>query len=300
MGKRKRTVTGAEDSGSLVPASCAAPGSVAPSSMGFPFRAGYLQRLSAAVVRTKPHLTAKPTTPEARSVGLPKKMKRDDSSKKMSVPSATESAADIDSSYPETKVFMSTHMSNITTLRAVVCVQPDSVMYISGACSLTLLRGAANINGYKLRIKEKLEMIFAPVWSPAHRLHFSEGKPCKRKETLSALLQQLGAECEFTSAGSASEECVLLLEGYDPESLEWMLAAEDFSKYSSERTSIYGARHTNHVAVHTAVLCDAHSLRLLGIDGMTVPKTWASAATQVTEDAIELRAVVAGAKGVGK
>lgn len=311
MGKRKRTApvsstAGSTDSAAARP-SAPAP---APAMLGFPFRAGYMQRLS----NTAP---AKTTTAVVESTAAPGSQEKDSASsqsssgKKKRPTSSPDNKAEEQAGGPtkedaqsasEPKILVNIFTSKTNPRKALACAQAGSVMYLSGVCELTLLRGAVNVNGYKLKALEKKKNVFAPVWGPAHRLHFSESKDKKKKKSsIKAALTQLKMSEEFNvAAAEASFECVLLLEGYDQSRLEWLLAAEDFSKYSSGTTAVYGESFSNYVSVQTAVLCDHASMALLGVDTMTVPKTWITVAAAVTADNKDPKIMLAGAKGVGK
>lgn len=299
MGKRKRTAA-AERGVDLNPA----PQTDTTGGIGFPFRPGYLQRLCAV---TKPTSGTEPRqlTPlrQHNAVNKAALRSQDASAREGHMDRTLPADPQIrqHEQLPETNTIMESHLSSSNPLKALVCVQPVSTLYLSGVCALTLLCGSANINGYKLKILEKIEYIFAPLWAPAHRLYFSEAKRKDAPASLSSALRQAHAANEFdTVAICGTNQCILLIEGYDVKSLEWMLAAEDFTRYNTSGTSIYGQVYSNYMSVQTAVLCDQESMCLVGADTLSVPTTWVSAASAVASELSDSRTVIAGAKGVGK
>ena len=106
---------------------------------------------------------------------------------------------------------------------------------------------------------------------------------------------------EFPGAQEDTKECAILLEGADLKDMEWLLAAEDFSKYSLDNLSINGGAAKNYASVVSALICDLECMAALKINVLSVPKHWVSAATAVIAGCnIYPKAMLCGAKGVGK
>jgi polynucleotide 5'-hydroxyl-kinase GRC3/NOL9 len=177
--------------------------------------------------------------------------------------------------------------------------------YASGNCNITLLKGTANINGYSLTLGTRTKLN-NPIWIPAARLHLN-GPSKKTQVKMINLLKKLECFDKFsnyfdinsTEPSSVSNcVCALLIEGIPYEQQEWLVAAEDQTKYLpiEPNSSIY-------ISAKTAVISTSALLLKKGIDSIHLSPTWASGAEGCVDNISEQtspRVIVCGAKGVGK
>jgi hypothetical protein len=125
-------------------------------------------------------------------------------------------------------------------LEAIVTGSKGAVRYLSGVADVTLLKGEANVNGFHLKVGVKVR-INHPVWTPAARLHF--GGPSKKSQpTVRMTLERLNvfdeqSRLQGDTADALSPtatkpcSCAVLVQGIPQEQQDWLLAAEDKSKY---------------------------------------------------------------------
>jgi hypothetical protein len=227
---------------------------------------------------------------------------------------------------------------------ALVSCPEACTLYLSGACHVTLLQGQVLINGYKLPTGSRTE-VMCPSWSPAQHLAItptaasamlrsnntlstsSEGEKKKNKKARQQSLQWLEAFAhkhkhlrDFTIVlsevqnteenpifGTSTETCLLLIEAMDVDnSDDWMLKAEDYSKYKqSYNAEISGRlrllRPTSRLHLSTLLLGDAAAMTQCCIEHSVFPADWVDAVDRVCKDIKSCpRALLCGAKGVGK
>lgn len=179
------------------------------------------------------------------------------------------------------------------------------IRYVSGSCNITLLKGISNINGYSLTLGTRTKLN-NPIWIPAARLHLS-GPSKKSQIKMINLLKKLECLDKFsnyfdrnsTEPSSISNcVCALLIEGIPYEQQEWLVAAEDHSKYLPiEQNSIH------YISAKTAVISTSSLLLKKGIDSISLSPTWANGAEGCLDNISKQtspRVIVCGAKGVGK
>jgi hypothetical protein len=202
------------------------------------------------------------------------------------------------------KFFIDSERSN----RVVIVAIPGLTLYVSGVCLLTPLWGTASANGSKLKVGRPTRFM-APVWTPSIRLHFSASTRG------SANLEQIFESIKFTASKHPAMEgifeCVFLVEAIDPEEMEWILAAEDYSlfataetNHSSLGTNCAGAsdleRAEQGLRLKSAAIGDASFIKSLRIDTTLIPKSWVSSCNKILETPNQTKTVIYGPKGVGK
>ena len=222
---------------------------------------------------------------------------------------------------------------------ALVSCPQVCALYLSGACHVTLLQGQVLINGHKLSVGSRTEVL-CPAWTPAqhvaitptpapvlshsHSLATSSGgekKKNKKGRLVSQSLQWLDlfthkykhmtkhkaalTEVQNITAdplfATSTDTCMLLLEAIDIDNSEdWMLKAEDFSKYKLSYNT-HTTEAANRLHLSSLLLGDAAAMTQCCLEHCEFPPQWVEAVDKVCRDLKTCpRTVLCGAKGVGK
>ena len=133
-------------------------------SLGFPYAPNFLQEqiqsqnskptaYNNRLLSTTP--LDLPTTPLVSSVALPNSL--------------------IQPVHSDQNSFRYTTVSTSNHSISIVAINVPAAYYISGRCTITVLWGSVNINGYRLEMN-KPKSIFSPVWMPALPAQISGNK----------------------------------------------------------------------------------------------------------------------------
>ena len=172
---------------------------------------------------------------------------------------------------------------------ALVMVSQATVLYLSGFCKVTLLKGSANIHGYALTAGVTVSNIHVPCWCPAARLHAAGSKANKKESgstsspssllsgSIFTLLKRMNRYDSFAELAAKIDgkahvathvldtcECVLLLEGLPPQEQSWMVSAEDFSAY------VVASASSSIQPVQAATYTEAQAPEIVALECMQV------------------------------
>jgi hypothetical protein len=198
-----------------------------------------------------------------------------------------------------------------TQVGAVLFTPQSKVMHISGVCTLRLLSGKGNINGYRLRIGEEIS-VRSPPWVPAIRLFFEATTPNEefsKKRFVNELIQSRPylrpSQQEITKklTSSSSSPCTGIVEIVSADMIaeNWIIRCEDFSKYQLPLPPACPPPTTSAIFLSTAIVGNSSDLSQLGLDSQHLPTDWVIAGDLVCKSMKTCpRAVLLGAKGVGK
>lgn len=183
---------------------------------------------------------------------------------------------------------------------AIVYTSQSRILHVSGMCTVKLLSGKGNINGYRLRIGEEIS-IQSPPWVPAIRLFFepmmstevSNKRMVRELVNTSSYLQPHQETLMKTLTSSMG---IIEIISVDLACQNWMIRCEDYSKYKSTNT-----RSGSLLFLDSAVIGESSDLNTLGLDSQILPTDWVISGDLFCK-AIKSapRAVIFGAKGVGK
>lgn len=215
--------------------------------------------------------------------------------------SSEKSTSDIVSEF-QTLTFQSNNKQAV-----IILPSKNSLLYISGICQVTLLRGNANINGYQLKKGVALK-VQANVWQPAARMSTTSkesGENASRNVSLRAILTKFNIWSELAIAKAkdehpiSSNDNVILIKGYEFEDLEWLEAAEDYSKYSQDiiNTSLITDTWSFSSGVISRLSCFST------IEPMTLHSSWITSSDSMIQHisrGMNTKTLFCGAKGVGK
>jgi len=178
---------------------------------------------------------------------------------------------------------------------ALVMVSQATVLYLSGFCKVTLLKGCANIHGYALTAGVTVSSIHVPCWCPAARLHAAGSKANKKEGSSTSssspssslsgsiftLLKRINRYDSFAELAAKIDgkahvvthvldtcECVLLLEGLPPQEQSWMVSAEDHSAYALASTSTSTSNSMQ--PVQAATYTEAQAPEIVALECMQV------------------------------
>ena len=191
---------------------------------------------------------------------------------------------------------------NASQVGALLFTSQSKVIHISGFCTLKLLSGKGNINGYRLRSGEEVS-IRSPPWIPAIRLFFEAPtgtEELSKKRLVSELIESrpyLGpCQQEMTKRLNSSMGIVEVISA-DMTTENWMIRCEDFSKYQLPVPLL----PTAVLLLSTAVIGNSKELTQIGLDSHHLPTDWVIAGDLVCKSMkVSPKAVLLGAKGVGK
>ena len=182
-------------------------------------------------------------------------------------------------------------------------------LYITGACSITLLRGSCVLNGFALSIGVRKDLVVSG-WIPAAKLVEKKVKSKNSNEKISSLLQKYVIASRFTDmeileSTFASSSSLVLIESYEG-SGDWMVQAEDISsriRALLELNAKSVRENKGKVAyISTAIIGCAYDLKELSVDLQTIPASWSTSVDDVlsSKKTDSQRVIICGAKGVGK
>jgi hypothetical protein len=193
----------------------------------------------------------------------------------------------------------------------------SKVMHISGMCSLKLIAGKGNINGYRLKTDEEIT-IHSPPWMPAVRLFFESAmNSSQENQTSKKVLNQLLTSREYLrphkqilqnqflcSSSSSSSLAIIEIISVDMNLQNWMIRCEDYSKYQqppppSPSSTPSFSPSVNYLS--TAIIGSSSDLTHLGFESQILPTDWVTAGDLVCKSIKSSpRTMLIGAKGVGK
>lgn len=205
---------------------------------------------------------------------------------------------------PQNSIPITQHINSITfsvnehnQLGSLLFLDESQVLHISGMCSLRLLYGRGNINGYTLKLNEEIQ-IKSPSWTPAVRLFIEPSSTSQDKNILQTFLQSRQYYEKYSKEINIylkTSKIVFEIVSVDMLKENWMIRCEDYSKFKlkSNKPSI--------VSVSSAVIGSTHDLSSIGLESQILPSNWISAADTICKTIkTSPRVVVCGAKGVGK
>mmetsp|Transcript_1689 Transcript_1689/g.1839 ORF Transcript_1689/g.1839 Transcript_1689/m.1839 type:complete len:916 (-) Transcript_1689:12-2759(-) len=140
---------------------------------------------------------------------------------------------------------------------AIFSLSKTDTKAISGFCFVTLLKGQVNVNGYSLRKGVRTEII-NPVWLPASFVHVdntcpsSSSKKTYTTESIKAILTTCGVPLGNINLAIdewiSTNDCLVLIQGVSRIEQDWLLTAEDQSKYQEySRTHLRDVRSTSEI-----------------------------------------------------
>lgn len=192
---------------------------------------------------------------------------------------------------------------NATQVGALLFTSQSKVINISGFCTLKLISGKGNINGYRLRPGEEVS-IRSPPWIPAIRLFFEATSHnddlLSKKRFVNELLQSRPylrpSQQEMTTRLNSSMGIIEVISA-DLTNENWMIRCEDYSKYQLPVPLLSTAA----LFLSTAVIGNSTELTQLGLDSHHLPTDWVIAGDLVCKSIKTCpKTVLLGAKGVGK
>jgi hypothetical protein len=190
----------------------------------------------------------------------------------------------------------------------IIFFREQTTLYISGVCTINVLRGAFNLNGYRLQTGDR-KRVASPLWGPAARLHCSSAQLRAREPKDILIENNLLARYPIGEVEHASDafSSAVMVDGVALDSLEWMLAAEDLARFENLPSSITAVKcgivHSDHhiVALGTAAVASARALRRLDVDHLTISASWMGSFSAALENrGRPSKILVCGAKGAGK
>ena len=192
--------------------------------------------------------------------------------------------------------------------------------YISGFVRVTLLQGYIAINGYSLLIGESIS-IKCPPWTPASVLELSPRNRMteNKKEKLSKKLKRINSIISETvddeslqallsdqkiieslfinmndasgtsTSSSTSTPTVVMYHGIPVEEQEWMVAAEDLTKYNIQfdrmkQRNSNGCFDCSCVCVGSGLIGDMMSMQQSSLDITVIPITWGNTAISLYDN----------------
>jgi hypothetical protein len=191
----------------------------------------------------------------------------------------------------------------------------SKLLHISGMCTLKLIAGKGNINGYRLRIDEEIT-IHSPPWMPAVRLFFenvtnsSHESESSNKKILTHLLAsreylrpyKRTLQQQFLPSSSSSSLAIIEIRSIEMSQQNWMIRCEDYSKYqqpSQLSPSLPCPPPVNYLS--SAIVGSSNDLIHLGFECQTLPTDWVAAGDLFCKSIkTSPRAMLFGAKGAGK
>lgn len=194
--------------------------------------------------------------------------------------------------------------SKTNNLRKLLIVKGDQSLYLSGYALITPLHGHITANGYTIPRHASTKLSSSP-WNPAIKLQ-GKASHLADYQQLQFLLKRQNLDEEFQLRNTLelehnTEIIMLLIEGISWESLEWLEAAEDFSKYLNCNENVLDSLLV--VKVGGAVLCDIHGIQHLGVKYTMFPDCWSTASDVLChnyQQGLKIEAPICGAKGSGK
>lgn len=183
---------------------------------------------------------------------------------------------------------------------AIIFTSLSKVLHVSGFCTVRLLFGRGNVNGYRLKIGETIS-IQSPPWMPAIRLFFepslSDETPTKRLvNDLVKSNPHFGPHRDSLMEKLSSSMAIIEVISVDLLSQNWMIRSEDYSKYKPQSQSA-----SSLIFFPSAVVGESSDLSILGLDSQILPTDWVIGGDVLCKSLKSSpRAVIFGAKGVGK
>jgi hypothetical protein len=179
-------------------------------------------------------------------------------------------------------------------------------LFITGVCSITLLKGSCQINGFNL-VHGQRQQIVVTSWMPALSLLAKHKKTGRKKIT--SLLKKYNIEHDFNPDGVDTlfdeQGTVVLVEEVICGADDWLLAAEDSAtrvRYLVHLNSV-GTSERRGVLAHvsSAVVGCYSDLIDVSVDCQTIPESWTIAVDDGilvdTPPGADPRIVICGARG---
>lgn len=178
----------------------------------------------------------------------------------------------------------------------IIFLNESSVIHISGMCSLKLLSGRGNINGYTLKLNEDIQ-IRQPSWTPAVRLFIESSLTQDRNMVQSWIQSRPYYENYSQEINDNFSKSTIVIEIISVDMLKenWMVRCEDFSKYQMN------SKNLSVISLSSAIIGINDHLTKLGIESQTLPSNWKSAGDEICKVIkTSPHIFLCGAKGVGK
>jgi len=185
-------------------------------------------------------------------------------------------------------------------------------LYISGMCEVMLLYGKANINGYKLKSSEAVE-IMCPSWTPACRMFMDTRNSDSSVRQQTFISQLLSKHRHLESCKASLLSCidssmtVLQVSAFNTSTMDWLIRCEDYSKYTVPKDELKSDSTSSStqcgaiIHLSSAVVGDTASIVQSGLEYTILPPDWVDGVDTVCKNIkICPRTMVCGAKGVGK
>ena len=152
--------------------------------------------------------------------------------------------------------------------------------YLSGVAHLTLLKGSINLNGYTLQVGKTIKF-HSPIWQPAMKMLCSN-KQRKNQHSLQYLLKKAELNDSFPTIPSLYNEKdvgILLIQGLNEHSMEWLEAAEDYSLYNH---SLINVNKNNTISFYSGFITyNISLLHTLDISYLNYPQSWIESVNQI-------------------